>query len=366
MLRRLLGKMVCWYCKHKGGLYIKLGQIMSNQYASFSNEFLHELKGLQHSISHNLSQSEYDTILSEIHPDIQNVSIVEAGSIAVIFKGVLNGKVVAIKVIRPNIYDTIDNQRVTITWWIDWLDYFYPHYFLSLKWARIYKTLLEQLDMYKEAEHLAFFNEKHTYVVTPKAYCNYSTQRMLVMDWIEGVTLTHVDTLQLDDETKKNLASQYAMFLKECHDFGRIHMDLHPGNVIITSQCQVAIVDFGLVSIIEQQKSTQLLQMVDSTFNKNFQQFARSFIDVYIDNDQNNVDILEQEVVKHCQDVTDRYDGADGWTYEIMRGLYKLVEKHGIYINHEFADFELALITAKDTFMCLWNIGSDKFYLLIS
>ena len=61
---------------------------------------------------------------------------------------------------------------------------------------------------------------------------------------------------------------------------------------------------------------------------------------VYILMGKYDIPTKNPSVVKHCQDVTDRYDGADGWTYEIMRGLYKLVEKHGIYINHEFADLK--------------------------
>ena len=361
-----MGKMICWYCKYRGGLYIKLGQILSNQKASFSYEFIKELETLQHNIKHNLTQSELDTLLSKIHPDIQNVSIVEAGSVAVVFKGEVNGSIVAIKIVRPNIHEIIKTQEKSITWWVSKLDYYYPQYFLSHKWKRIYKILLEQLDMNNEAANMNFFHTHHKnlYVTIPKSYDVYSTQSQLVMDWVDGVTLTQIESLQLDEETKKTLASKYAMFLKESHEYGYVHMDLHPGNIMITQQHDMAIIDFGLVAKYESSKSKQFFQLIDSSFQKNPEIFTDSFIDMYICHTLcDDIPSLRNDIIQHYKNVYTK-DKSNG--YPLIQGMYKIAEKHNIYIDHELADFELCVLSAKDTFISLWDVTPEQFYLLLS
>lgn len=363
MWRKWLGKLIYKFCLFKGGAYIKLGQILSNQHAAFSKEFIDELKHLQHNVPHNLTEDEYNTIIGYIDHRIKGLELVDTGSVAVVFKGYLDEKPVAIKIVRPNIKSQIEGQRKNITWILSIIDRYNSQLHLELKWVHIYDLLIQQTNMQNEADYLDFFYKTHTYVVIPKPHTEFTTDTLLVMDWIDGVTLSDLDDDKIDKETRKTLGAQYGMFVKESYESGCIHMDLHPGNILITPDNKVCVLDFGFVSKIAPDKSKDLFGIIDAIMNFDCDKFIKNFMIVYIagaTDDQKKIINDEIRIMwaanKHI---------SQSKPYILLKNLHIICEQNNVYVDHECADHELSFLTAKGTFTRLWYMSDKDFYTLV-
>ena len=360
MTWNLIGYLLCKYCTYKQGLYIKLGQILSNQYATFNENFLNQMKKLQHNVPLKLSEDEYRFIISQIDDKIYNIKLVESGSVAVIFKGEYDGNIVAIKVVKPGLQNKFIQQSENIKWWLNILPKYFNNLNLLKRWNYIQDSLMKQLNMRKEAEYISFFAKHHTYIRVPKLYDEFTTENIVVMEWIDGCLLSHIDEIDIDIETKKTLGSFFAMFLKESHEFGKIHMDLHPGNVIITNDNKIAIIDYGLIFDVELEKSKLLFKLIQHLFKGEHSEFIEVFMKVYIQNENeklkakllNQINIMKYEILDY--------------PYLFIKKLYETCESEGEYMDHSLADFEIAMATSKDTFIKLWDMNDREFYALIS
>ena len=344
----------------KQGLYIKLGQILSNQYASFNKDFLQQMKKLQHNVPSTLTEDEYTTIVNQINDKITNIKLVESGSVAVIFKGEYDGNIVAIKIVKPGLQNMFTQQSENIKWWLSILPAYYNNLNLIKRWDYISNSLMKQLNMKQEAEYISFFNKNHSYVKVPKLYDEFTTENIVVMEWIDGTLLSHIHEINIDVETKKDLGSCFAMFLKEAHELGKIHMDLHPGNVIITNDHKIAIIDYGLIFDVELEKSKLLFKLIQCLFKGQYEMFIETFMKVYISNEN---EVLKQKLLDMIymmkNDIIDK-------PYILIKKLYEVCESEGEYMDHSLADFEIAMATSKDTFIHLWDMNNREFYALIS
>ena len=356
MLWKFLGKIAYNFFVYKQGLYIKLGQLLSCQTYMMNKDFCSELISLQSHAPYTFTRDEHIQILSKIDSSITNVRIENSGSIAIVLKGNYKNNTVAIKVLRTNITHIIQSQYNTITLILKLL----RKSFIK-RWDNTYMSIIKQLNLSQEIEHLDFFkNNVSTYVTIPKVYHEVSSPDIIVMEWIEGSSL--VNSTSIDTETKKNLASQFMMFLKESCENKHVHMDLHPGNVIVTHEHTLAIIDFGLVVQIDQEKGKSLIKSFRGFFDKDFDNFYNNFVKVYAPD-------------AHEQFKTELYDKFSKLTlYEIenttmmsfISKLLDICDKHNINVSHEFADLEFALSTARDTFLSMWNMSNKDFYNMIS
>lgn len=360
MCWKLMGKLLYNICIYKRGIYIKIGQILSNQYASFPKSFILEMKRLQHDIPCYLVESEIEDIKSTIDSNITDIKLVEAGSVAVIFKGVYKNNNVAIKVIKPDIKKLFDSQCKTIEFLLRLIPSYYNGLNIDKKWNHVKKTLLLQLDIEKEIYYANIFHKTCKYVKTPMVYNELSTNNVMVMEWIDGCLLTNIETIDICDEAKKELGSNLAMFLKESHDIGKIHMDLHPGNIIITNDKRLAILDFGLMFDIDIKQSKLLFKLISYLFKREHKQFVDTFFEIYIKTENDN---LKQNIEYTLELFGPNLSQNP---YKFLKEVYRLCEDEGVYIDHTLADFELAMFTSKDTFFNLWEMSNDEFYMLIT
>lgn len=357
----ILGKILYNFFLYKKGVYLKIGQVLSNQHTLFSKEFIDELVHLQHNIPYDITQKEYDDILSNIDVRITDISMVESGSVAVILKGRYNDKDVAIKVVKPGTYELITKQNEWIKYSLACIPSYYNKKLILKKWEVVYESILSQLDMRQEADNIAHFHEISSYVIIPNVYSEFTTSNMVVMDWIEGVPMTHIDDYNFDVDTKQTLGSYFSTFLKESYDSNKFHMDLHPGNILITKDNKLAVIDFGMVFHMDSEdKSKVLLMMINKIVEDDFEGFVKIFSDTYIPN--GNVK-LQNDILKLCKQESDNMTDNP---YVFLNGLYTLCEKENIEINNEFADFEFSLLIAKDTFLKLWEMNKTDFFILIS
>ncbi|MEO7990383.1 MAG: AarF/UbiB family protein [Chryseolinea sp.] len=101
-------------------------------------------------------------------------------------------------------------------------------------------------------------------IVFPKYYSEYSSPRILTMDWLEGKPLGEILKSKLP-EGKGNVLGQamWDFYHFQMHTLKAVHADPHPGNFIITNDYKLGIIDFGCVKVIPADFYKQYFQLLD-------------------------------------------------------------------------------------------------------
>jgi predicted unusual protein kinase regulating ubiquinone biosynthesis (AarF/ABC1/UbiB family) len=262
-----------------GPTFVKLGQILSTRPDLLSPEYIQALETLQDEVP-ALSWSEVAPILeaelqrsltqsfTEIEPEA-----IAAGSLAQVHRGKLfNDQVVAIKVQRPGIRRVIEQDLEVLKFLAElFKDALGEAYDLPGLVEEFRTSILGELDFRREARNIEQLGSNlansalwpRGQVVVPKVYGNLTSERVLTMEWIEGIKLTEVN---LPEPRKKALAALATqVIMQQMFLDGFFHADPHPGNFLYVggeTEDRIALLDFGMVAILDprtQQILTDLL-----------------------------------------------------------------------------------------------------------
>lgn len=239
-----------------GPTFIKIGQILSTRTDIVSEEFAEEFKKLQDHVKTDdfsvvapLIEAEAGLPLTELFEKIEPKPLASA-SIAQVHAAVLKGgQEVVVKVQHPGIYEemTMDiallEKAVPLVRHIPAAGMMDPAAIVG----ELKRSLMNELDFTKEADNIEKFhtlNKDVSYILSPKVYREFSSQRLLVMDFMKGVKVS--DYIKRADEeaaggntavlaAKKRLAREIVdNYMKQIFDDGFFHADPHPGNILIT------------------------------------------------------------------------------------------------------------------------------------
>lgn len=271
-----------------GPTYVKIGQILSNRPDMLPNAYVEELSKLRSNVCPmgyqeilDILESEYDKHLFLLFRSIQREPIGSA-SIAQVHKAVLKeGRNVVIKVQRPHIKETmIADIRVLkkalrilhvqkifkdIVSFDDVLD-------------ELLNTTLEEMNFLTEADHIKEFyheNKEIKYIKVPEVISSLTTEKVLVMEYIDGYNVSQVEKLQEDgydlDEIANKLADNY---IYQAIDVGYFHADPHPNNIIITDG-KIGYIDFGMMGRLNSRNKELLKNCMLAIFNNDIHEVER-------------------------------------------------------------------------------------------
>src|SRR6267143_1189929 len=191
------------------------------------------------------------------------------------------------------------------------------------------KTLLAELDYRREANNLTTLADnlaEFERLVVPRAVPDYSSVRVLTMDYIEGAkinSLSPVPVLEIDgDELAEEL---FRAYLKQIFIDGFFHADPHPGNVFITPDRRLALLDLGMVARLSPRFQEQLLQMVMAISDGR----ADDVADVAIKIGQTAPDFREKEFRERVEEVVARTQDATLGELQIGRVCLDMAKQAG-------------------------------------
>ena len=91
----------------------------------------------------------------------------------------------------------------------------------------------------------------HKEIKSPKIYWEHSTRYLLVMEYIEGVRIDHVDEIRAMGVDPDLIADRgFYAYLQQIFEDGFFHGDPHPGNLLVSKDGTMNFLDFGIVGII--------------------------------------------------------------------------------------------------------------------
>lgn len=262
-----------------GPTFIKVGQIMSSRFDILPQEYCDALASLRSDVE-PMEFDEVKEILNEELGDVdevfQDISPISVGSasIAQVHKATLkNGKKVAVKVQRRNIYETMTMDirllRKAVT--LLHLNKIIKTINISNILDEIYNVAKEEMNFEIEANHLEEFKENNAdivYVDVPKVYTNLVTKKVLVMEYVDGISLNEKERLIENGYDIEEIALKLSNnYLKQALDDGFFHADPHQANICIRNG-KIVFLDLGMMGRISA-RSRKMLNEAVKAFVRN-------------------------------------------------------------------------------------------------
>lgn len=273
------------------GLLIKMGQLLSIREDLFPNEFIRHIQDLTDQVPPSsweeikeIIEAEWGGPLDQFLLHVEKNAIASA-SIGEVYKGVLkDGKTVAIKVQRPNIQSIIQTDFRTLSIIIWFAHHFVPmpKGFINLKvlFKELKEVIVRELDFSQEKNNLLYFKERFKdvdRVKIPDVYSELSTPKVMVMEWVYGIKLTDKEGISRLEVNGSELAKHLIeVFLPQWLEPGMFHADPHSGNVFVSKDGQIILLDFGMVGEISKKDAIYFQTLIESLLSKNYPKAVES------------------------------------------------------------------------------------------
>lgn len=259
-----------------GGLWVKIGQLLSMRRDLFSDAFCDALAALQDHATgfpfhhtRRILAEDLDRPVDRIFSEFDEEPFA-AASIGQIYRARLrsNGVEVAVKIRRPTVAALVAGD-IRFVWWLSRIAELFD-FLPSFRWNDFYweldRTLSEELDYRYEANYIRRMRKslKAHGIYAPKVFEKFCAERVLVMEFVSGVLMS--DVLRLDHTDPERLAEwmsennvertrvgkRLTMSLnRQIFEDNLFHGDLHPGNIVLLRDSRIALIDFGSVGWLD-------------------------------------------------------------------------------------------------------------------
>jgi ubiquinone biosynthesis protein len=259
-----------------GPTFIKLGQLLSTRVDLFPAPYTDALARLQDDVepfpfaeAERILEDELGVRPSRAFLELDPVPIA-AASLGQVHRAVLrDGQPVAVKIQRPGIRAQVMQDLEAMQDIAEFLD---AHTEVGRQYefvgtlGEMRATLLQELDYRREASHLAMLRrnlEGFPRIHVPAPIDDYTTSRVLTMQYVRGRKITSIGPMARMEMDGRTLADDlFKAYLQQILVDGFFHADPHPGNVFLTDDHRLALIDVGMVGWIASDLQDQLLRVL--------------------------------------------------------------------------------------------------------
>jgi predicted unusual protein kinase regulating ubiquinone biosynthesis (AarF/ABC1/UbiB family) len=259
-----------------GPTFIKLGQLLSTRADFLPPAYIHALTRLQDKIDpfpfeqvEAIVSGELGVRISKAFSEFEERPLATASLGQVHRAAMLDGRVVVVKVQRPGIREIIAEDMEALEEIAGFLDkhtQWGKRYEFGKMLEEIRRSLWRELDYRQEARNLSTLGAnllEFPGIVVPTPIEDFTTSRVLTMEYIRGKKITELSPLARLDIKGADLAEElFHAYLKQILVDGFFHADPHPGNVFLTDDHRIALFDLGMVGHITPQLQENLLQLL--------------------------------------------------------------------------------------------------------
>ena len=350
-------------------IYIKIFQSICIN----SNLFTKEQIDYLNKYTDNVPYSSCDRVqflqdFSDKNLEITNINPINSGTMALVYKGKLNGKDIVVKVLRNNIREKLITSLDEIELLCIILSYI--PIIKNLQLGRIMKrnrdVILNQTNFKQEVNNIKMFKSYYKnsdILIVPEVYEEFTNRNpnIIVMEYINGLKLQEIKSSDKIEFCKLLISINISSTL-----FYRvIHGDPHIGNIFFLEEPKrIAYVDFGIVTIITKEEQNQIYCFLNQLYNiKNYSEAAdiflslcepKNILDKMSLNTKNHIrNQLEQICIKFAQ---------TNISTELIYVLNRLLEQYKLYLSDCFNQILMGLSIMESISIDMLGKNKEKYY----
>ena len=334
-----------------GPFFIKFGQLLSTRTDLISLELASELRNL----TDNCESIDFDHIRNEINDGLGlraekilatiDEAPIASASLAQVHKFDIDGRELVVKVQKPGLTDLINKDIDALRLGIKLLRLLYKGYprinlnDLLNSYERVIKN---ELDFRIEAANAkkTFENfDKNQLLYVPKIEDEFTTKKILVMEYIDGIPITEVKKLKKYNLNLKKLSENgVKIFLKQVFEDNFFHADMHPGNIFAAKKNQdnpyYFAVDYAICGSVTESNQILIAQMISCLVDRDFFSLAQLFIYAEWVREDTKTEELEAVLRANCEKLLDK-PLAEILFGELLLSLFDAMKPFDLYLDQD-------------------------------
>jgi predicted unusual protein kinase regulating ubiquinone biosynthesis (AarF/ABC1/UbiB family) len=344
-----------------GPTFVKLGQLLSTRFDLLPDAYTAALGRLQDEVEPFDAAIARATVAAELGADVRHLFAtfddqpVAAASLGQVHHATLrDGREVAVKVQRPGVEDDVRSDLATLARIATLADKgtdLGRSYGFARLLREFERSLRLELDYRREARNLLRFGHivrHYDRLVVPTPMVDLTSGRVLTMEYVEGRKVTDVGPLGLTDIDGSPIVEQlFDAYLRSILDKGFLHADPHPGNLLLTDDGRLAVLDLGMVASVPPRIQTQVLRLLVAIGDDNGEQAARVLSEMGQPLDRYDAIGFRDDVTHLVSEAV--AEGADLRAGRVLVELSRTAVGHGLRPPPEMAMIGKALLNLDRT-----------------
>lgn len=341
-----------------GPTYVKLGQLLSTRPDLVPPAYIDALTRLQDRLEPFPAEDAERIVAEELGVRVSKAFLefdsepLAAASLGQVHRARLrDGRTVAVKVQRPGVREQLVRDMDAIEDVVEFMDRHTRagrQYEFGRTLEELRKSLMAELDYRREARNASTLDEnlaEFQRIIVPRPVEDYTTSRVLTMEFIRGRKITSISPLarlELDGDV---LAEElFRAYLKQILVDGFFHADPHPGNVFLTDDRRIALLDVGMVGRIGPDLQQDLLRMLLAIADGQGAEAARATIQAGDVRSDYREDIFTADVKTLVADFATARNAENIQVGRVMLAVTRSAAENGIRLPVELTMLGRALL----------------------
>jgi ubiquinone biosynthesis protein len=303
-----------------GPVFVKFGQLLSVRPDLFPEDIIEELAKLQDNvppvtweeIAATLTRT-YGRPFGELFKTLDRVPIASASVAQVHFATLPDGRDVAVKVLRPGIRQTIEQDvgvLFTVASVLERVLPDGPRLRLGEVVAEFEKTVCDELDLVREAANASQLRRNFAdgrLLIVPEVYWDWCNREVMVMQRIDGIPVNAAEELRRHGIDIPKLARDgVEIFFTQVFRDGFFHADMHPGNIFVARDGRYCGVDFGIMGTLSEDDKSYLAVNFMAFFRRDYHRVALAHIEAGWVPRETRVEEFESAIRAVVEPIADR------------------------------------------------------------
>ena len=330
-----------------GPAYVKFGQMLSNRNDILPEEMISELQKLQDKVEiqevdiRKKLAEELNIIPEEYFQSIDEEPMASA-SIGQVFRAVLkNGEKVVLKVRRDNIDTIVETDLVIMK---DMAKFFEKYDVNAKNMNLLYivesfeNMLKKELSLINERKNMERFENNfkgNEHLHVPVVYKELSNNRILCMEFIEGIKITDKEKIEKTGFNPKEIASLgLELYIKQVMKYGFFHADPHPGNIFLGKDGKLIFIDFGAMGTLYPYEIELLEELTLNFLQKDVKKMIATIKELALDYNISD----EKRLERGFYDILSMVDGTsleEINLVEIMERVKTLLSQNQVLLSED-------------------------------
>jgi ubiquinone biosynthesis protein len=322
-----------------GPTFIKFGQSLSMQHGKIPERFCREFEKLQDKVqpipywaTEFIIENEFGKSINLLFKEFDNIPLATA-SLSQVHKAKLHdGRIVAVKVQIPFIDEKIKSDISLMRLLSKYMNKSLGKYFDFDKLVdELEDMILKEIDFEQESKNMYKLRESISSdpdVIIPIPFEEYTTKKVLTMEYLEGIKITNIEEIERNGLDKKEIIKKLInsifmqIFVNGIH-----HGDPHPANIYVLKDGRIAFLDIGVIGFLDEKTRNNVKEIIILLY----QGKAEEFLDAYLR--LNNVKLEEvYNYPKLKEEIIQRFDKHEGTYLDLFFNMFDIIKEYKVKI----------------------------------